>query len=366
MAHPVLPTAGEPTAGDLGHLGHHDELHGRFNNSVEILSGTTAARPLATAVEAGTLYWDTDTELLYRSNGTTWDQLSAGVADHGALTGLADDDHTQYLKEKASGGTAAETPTHNHSAANQAGTLDHGASLTGLTDDDHTQYLKEKASGGVAAEVPTHNHSAAGEAGTLDHGALTGLADDDHTQYHTAARHAAVDAADHGSGASADGTVLTSDGAGGAAWEALTGGATYVYKTADEVVNNSNVNQDDDHLFFTIEANGVYAWEFFLDYFSGSTPDLKIEWVEPDGTFTFRTLYEDGGGTSQNNTRYESTAAYAGAGLGVAIPNSIWGAGVIRAGATGGTFKLQWSQSLATASDTTLRKGSWLSYKKLN
>lgn len=41
---------------------------------------------------------------------------------------------------------------------------DHG-SLTGLTDDDHTQYLKEKASGGAASEVPEHNHSAAGEAG---------------------------------------------------------------------------------------------------------------------------------------------------------------------------------------------------------
>jgi len=35
-----------------------------------------------------------------------------GVTDHGALNGLADDDHTQYLKEKASGGLAAEIPDH--------------------------------------------------------------------------------------------------------------------------------------------------------------------------------------------------------------------------------------------------------------
>lgn len=99
MAHPTLPTGGEPDEGDLGHLGHHDELHGRFNNSVEILSGDTASTPDAGDVEAGTLYWDTDDELLYRSNGTTWDQLSAGVLDHGALSGLDEDDHPQYTTE---------------------------------------------------------------------------------------------------------------------------------------------------------------------------------------------------------------------------------------------------------------------------
>jgi len=60
--------------------------------------------------------------------------------------------------------------------------VDHGA-LAGLADDDHTQYLKEKASGGLAAEIPIHDHSEAAEAGTVDHGDLDGLADNDHTQY---------------------------------------------------------------------------------------------------------------------------------------------------------------------------------------
>jgi hypothetical protein len=41
------------------------------------------------------------------------------------------------------------------------------SSLTGLTDDDHFQYLKEKASGGIAAEIPVHTHASAAEAGTL-------------------------------------------------------------------------------------------------------------------------------------------------------------------------------------------------------
>lgn len=34
------------------------------------------------------------------------------LGDHGALEGLADDDHPQYLKERASGGLASEVPLH--------------------------------------------------------------------------------------------------------------------------------------------------------------------------------------------------------------------------------------------------------------
>lgn len=107
-----------------------------------------------------------------------------GAIDHGALPGLTDDDHTQYLKEKASGGTAGEIPLHTHASGAQAGQIDHGA-LTGLGDDDHTQYLKEKLSGGAAAEVPAHTHADAGNAGQVDHGALeaTSLLDNDHPLY---------------------------------------------------------------------------------------------------------------------------------------------------------------------------------------
>ncbi len=60
-------------------------------------------------------------------------------------------------------------------------TDDHGK-LLGLGDDDHPQYLKERASGGLDTEVPVHAH-ASGSGGTVDHGALTGLGDNDHPQY---------------------------------------------------------------------------------------------------------------------------------------------------------------------------------------
>lgn len=67
-------------------------------------------------------------------NGATTDPISSNWAfDHEA----AADPHTGYRLESAD---------HSHqSTGAQAGTLDHGLALTGLTDDDHTQYQKESA-----------------------------------------------------------------------------------------------------------------------------------------------------------------------------------------------------------------------------
>lgn len=67
---------------------------------------------------------------------------SGGTSDHGALSGLTDNDHPQYRLT--------------------ATTIDHG-SLGGLTDNDHPQYRLT--------------------ATTLDHGEMDGLSDNDHPQY---------------------------------------------------------------------------------------------------------------------------------------------------------------------------------------
>jgi hypothetical protein len=84
-----------------------------------------------------------------------------GTRDHDLLTGLTDDDHTQYRLESVD-------HTHQTTGA-EAGQLDHGTALTGLSDDDHPQYALE--SGSIAVFT------------TKDHDLLTGLTDDDHTQY---------------------------------------------------------------------------------------------------------------------------------------------------------------------------------------
>ena len=107
-----------------------------------------AANPVTSGVTPrwyGDYYFEIAAGDWWRSTGitsATWEQItfaSGTVGDHGSLTGLGDDDHSQYLKDKANGGTAAEIPAHTHASSAEAGTIDHGA-LTGRADNDHEQY----------------------------------------------------------------------------------------------------------------------------------------------------------------------------------------------------------------------------------
>jgi len=63
-----------------------------------------------------------------------WGGFGGGVSDHGALTGLGDDDHSQYLNN-----ARHDTPSR-HTLGTVVPHDDHGA-LSGLGDDDHSQYL---------------------------------------------------------------------------------------------------------------------------------------------------------------------------------------------------------------------------------
>ena len=68
-----------------------------FTNRINfgIIVCTSGTRP--TAVDGKTIY-ETDTDKLLIYNGASWVEITGGgVTDHGALTGLTDDDHTQYL-----------------------------------------------------------------------------------------------------------------------------------------------------------------------------------------------------------------------------------------------------------------------------
>ena len=123
----------------------------------------------------------------------------SGVADHGALTGLADDDHPQY---SLADGTRAFTgtvsgiaPTADAHLATKAYVDDRAGQFYGVnfreTDgtppgfrndtiyfDSSSFYLHPNS---VGKPVLSFRGSAGG--GVSDHGALTGLSDDDHPQY---------------------------------------------------------------------------------------------------------------------------------------------------------------------------------------
>jgi hypothetical protein len=137
------------------------------------------------------------------SGETTITIPGGGGGDHGSLTGLADDDHTQYFNnvrlESVLDGytTDAEFSSHTGDATIHftEASIDHGA-IAGLGDDDHPQYFNnirlETVLDGYTtdAEFSTHTGDATihfTEA-SIDHGSIAGLGDDDHTQYFNTTR----------------------------------------------------------------------------------------------------------------------------------------------------------------------------------
>ncbi len=137
------------------------------------------------------------------------DEIAGLTTDHGELTGLSDDDHTQYSKADGSRQYTniisydsskiftTDTQIVDKKYVDDTVVTHHGA-LVGLSDDDHTQYLKADGSRNLIGKQAYNSHPAFindtelidkkyvdDEIANLttDHGELVGLGDDDHPQY---------------------------------------------------------------------------------------------------------------------------------------------------------------------------------------
>ena len=190
----VIPTA----TGDW--TGHEDEIAEYNGSSWDFVTPTP-----------GTAVYVEDEELLYLYDGTQWEPMGMSMS-HSDLQDLTNDDHTQYILVDGTraftstvGGVdpvaSSDLTTKNYvdgEIATISGSIitDHGA-LTGLGDDDHTQYILVDGTraftstvGGVDpvadSDLTTKNYvdtELATLSGSIDHGGLLGLGDDDHTQY---------------------------------------------------------------------------------------------------------------------------------------------------------------------------------------
>lgn len=142
----------------------------------------------------------TDISLSYNdvANTLTINSTATGVTDHGALTGLADDDHTQYH-------TNTRHDAHDHSTALGTAVIQDlsNVTITSVANDEVLAWNGSAWINQTAAEAGLatsgHTHSAP------DHGTLSGLGDDDHTQYLNTSRH---NSEDH---STAMGTVVLND-----------------------------------------------------------------------------------------------------------------------------------------------------------
>ena len=135
------------------------------------------------------------------------------------------------------------------------------------------------------------------------------------------------------------------------------------FKTIDEIINNDNVLTDDTDLQFEAEANGVYAIKLFIFYTIPSAADLQYTFVAPSGALgKFISDAAWSPAASRNTSslldkivvttsnKVETTTVYVS----------------LRMGGTAGTFAFQWAQNSSQSDDTTLFKGSWMDFKKLN
>lgn len=132
-------------------------------------------------------------------------------------------------------------------------------------------------------------------------------------------------------------------------------GEGHVRKTADEIVNNSLVVQNDDHLLLPVEANEVWKFELLaLVNCVTATPGTRFIFTGPAGsTITWWNATNDGNGLSNPvaaQVTFSNPAGISGIRL----------AGWIANGATAGTLRLQWAQRVATAEDTKVLANSLL------
>ncbi|KKN59907.1 hypothetical protein LCGC14_0537320 [marine sediment metagenome] len=143
---------------------------------------------------SGTIDHDTIT------NFTSTEHFTEASIDHGAIAGLSDNDHTQYVT-----GVSGSTPLRGggQTLGFDSTVIDHG-SISGLSDDDHEQYINDTEMTTISGDLVTQLH-------TQSH-AITSTAD------HSGGNWKVIHS--NGSGQwievalGASGTVLTSQGAG--------------------------------------------------------------------------------------------------------------------------------------------------------
>lgn len=169
------------------------------------VTGLLAGRPAAVADNEGMVYYATDVDLAYISDGSTWTTTIISAA---GLTGttaqfnsaLSDGDFatlagTETLSNKTLTLPQINDTSSDHQyvfavselAADRTVTLPLLTAADTFVFESHTQTLANKTltTPTIASFTnATHTHQNAAGGGQLDHGAaLTGLTDDDHTQY---------------------------------------------------------------------------------------------------------------------------------------------------------------------------------------
>lgn len=140
----------------------------------------------------------------------------------------------------------------------------------------------------------------------------------------------------------------------------------FIEKQADESVNNTTL-QNDDELNFEVEASKAYLVEYFLKYTSSATGDIKYQITGPTGT-TIRGQSESWtAAATASNCNITTNTTVCTQVSSVAGNWNIWIRAIVETSTTPGTFNLQWAQNTTDGTNpTVLIKNSTLRYSTLS
>lgn len=155
-------------------------------------------------------------------------------------------------------------------------------------------------------------------------------------------------------------------------------------KTADTPRSSTTTLTADPHLTFTVAANAVYSWWGWIKYDAPTGGDIIISFEAPSGSQgewgghgpgslvissnSTPTLQTDSITTQGYMLRVESndvTQLRTFGGLGAGTPLTIPINGILRVGSTGGTWALDWAQSVSNATATTLYTDSYIMLQRI-
>ena len=144
----------------------------------------------------------------------------------------------------------------------------------------------------------------------------------------------------------------------------------HVYKPADEQVVSSVTAQNDDDLKFTAVAGKKYLFELFLSIDGGAARDFQFRFTHPGGTLVYgvhgpsiNSIATTGNTATDMNvfseTNTSGTSTLKDLGLSDDLEVMAWVVGSYDC-TVGGVLQLQWAQSVSSASQVSIKKGSYL------
>jgi hypothetical protein len=135
------------------------------------------------------------------------------------------------------------------------------------------------------------------------------------------------------------------------------------HKSGDETDNASATFQDDDHLSTAVVANGIYIIQMHFVYNANTTANFKWQFTTPAGSsFSGLTQIWNAGGLAWIAGLVDGVTGMNGT---AALDVPVLVNGTLYVGGTAGTLQFRWAQNTSNASNTVVRKGSYLNVIRL-